>query len=46
MPANEEPTVMDAPIEPTTYSQLKTWPSEARWELIDGVAYTMSGPQG
>lgn len=27
---------------PFTYADLKTWPSDERWELIDGVAWDMS----
>ena len=27
-----------------TYRDYKAWPDDERWELIDGVAYAMSGP--
>jgi len=34
-----------APAQPTerfTWSDYRSWPDDARWELIDGVAYAMS----
>ena len=27
-----------------TYGDYRRWPDDERWELIDGVAYSMSGP--
>ena len=27
-----------------TYADYRQWPDDERWELIDGVAYSMSGP--
>jgi len=31
-----------APQERFTYRHYRTWPDEERWELIDGIAYSMS----
>ena len=31
-----------APQERFTYGDYRTWPDEERWELIDGIAYSMS----
>jgi Uma2 family endonuclease len=29
---------------PYTYADLRRWPDDVRWELIDGEAYAMTGP--
>ncbi|MEI6386307.1 MAG: Uma2 family endonuclease [Spirochaetota bacterium] len=31
-----------APLDHFTYRQYKTWPDSERWELIDGIAWSMS----
>lgn len=31
-------------IEYHTYADYRTWPDEVRYELIDGIAYAMTGP--
>ncbi len=32
------------PVERYTYGDYQTWPEDTRYELIDGVAYAMTGP--